>query len=164
MIAHLPALQVAIPLFAAPLCLLLRKGTLPWLIAVAVSWIALAIAGVQLDNVMDEGSISYALGGFAAPFGIEYRIDPLNAFMLLIVSGIAAVVLPFARKSVDAEIREDQHFLFYSAFLLMLTGLLGMAITGDAFNLFVFIEISALSSYALIAMGKNRRALRAAFT
>ena len=164
MIAHLPALQVAIPLFAAPLCLLLRRGTLPWLIAVAVSWVALAIAGVQLDNVLDEGSISYALGGFAAPFGIEYRIDPLNAFMLLIVSGIAAVVLPFARKSVDAEIREDQHFLFYSAFLLMLTGLLGMAITGDAFNLFVFIEISALSSYALIAMGKNRRALRAAFT
>ena len=164
MIAHLPALQVAIPLFAAPLCVLLRKGTLPWLIAVAVSWVALLIAGIQLDNVIDDGPISYALGGFAAPFGIEYRIDPLNAFMLLIVSGIAAVVLPFARKSVEAEIREDQHFLFYGAFLLMLTGLLGMAVTGDVFNLFVFIEIAALSSYALIAMGKNRRALRAAFT
>lgn len=164
MIAHLPALQVVIPLFAAPLCVLLRQGRLPWLIAVVVSWVALLIAGIQLSDVLDNGAVSYALGGFAAPFGIEYRVDVLNAFMLLIVSGTAAVVLPFARKSVDAEIREDQHFLFYGAFLLMLTGLLGMAITGDAFNLFVFIEISALSSYALIAMGKDRRALRAAFT
>lgn len=164
MIAHLPALQVVIPLFAAPLCVVLRKGTLPWLIALVVSWVALLIAGVQLADVLDGGPVSYALGGFAAPFGIEYRVDVLNAFMLLIVSGMAAVILPFARKSVAAEIREDQHFLFYGAFLLMLTGLLGMAITGDAFNLFVFIEISALSSYALIAMGKNRRALRSAFT
>ncbi|MCH8111081.1 MAG: monovalent cation/H+ antiporter subunit D family protein [Proteobacteria bacterium] len=164
MIAHLPALQVVIPLFAAPLCVLLRKGMLPWLITLAVSWVALLIAGVQLADVLDGGPVSYALGGFAAPFGIEYRVDVLNAFMMLIVAGMAAVILPFARKSVAAEIREDQHFLFYAAFLLMLTGLLGMAITGDAFNLFVFIEISALSSYALIAMGKNRRALRAAFT
>lgn len=164
MIAHLPALQVVLPLVAAPLCVLLRRGTLPWLIALVVSWLALLIAGRLLSDVLDGGPISYALGGFAAPFGIEYRVDVLNAFMLLIVAGMAAVILPFARKSVAAEIREDQHFLFYGAFLLMLTGLLGMAITGDAFNLFVFIEISALSSYALIAMGKNRRALRAAFT
>ena len=164
MIAHLPAFQVVLPLFAAPLCIILRRGALPWLIALVISWVAFIIAAVQLATVLESGVISYAVGGWLAPWGIEYRIDPLNAFMMLIVAGVASVVLPFARRSVAAEIREDLHYLFYSAFLLMLTGLLGIAITGDAFNLFVFIEIAALSSYALIAMGKDRRALTAAFT
>ena len=164
MIAHLPAFQVVLPLFAAPLCIVLRRGALPWLIALVISWVAFIIAAVQLATVLESGVISYAVGGWLAPWGIEYRIDPLNAFMMLIVAGVASVVLPFARRSVAAEIREDLHYLFYSAFLLMLTGLLGIAITGDAFNLFVFIEIAALSSYALIAMGKDRRALTAAFT
>ncbi len=164
MIAHLPAIQVVLPLFAAPLCIVLRRGALPWFVALVVSWTAFLIAAVQLATVLDSGVISYALGGWLAPWGIEYRIDPLNAFMILIVAGVAAVVLPYARRSVAAEIREDLHYLFYSAFLLMLTGLLGIAVTGDAFNLFVFIEIAALSSYALIAMGKDRRALTAAFT
>jgi multicomponent Na+:H+ antiporter subunit D len=164
MIGHLPAFQVVLPLFAAPLCIVLRRGALPWLVAVAVSWVAFLIAAIQLATVLDSGVITYELGGWPAPWGIEYRIDPLNAFMMVIVAGIAAVVLPYARRSVAAEIREDLHYLFYSAFLLMLTGLLGIATTGDAFNLFVFIEIAALSSYALIAMGKDRRALTAAFT
>ena len=151
-------------MFAAPLCIVLRRGALPWFVALVVSWTAFLIAAVQLATVLDSGVISYALGGWLAPWGIEYRIDPLNAFMILIVAGVAAVVLPYARRSVAAEIREDLHYLFYSAFLLMLTGLLGIAVTGDAFNLFVCIEIAALSSYALIAMGKDRRALTAAFT
>jgi multicomponent Na+:H+ antiporter subunit D len=164
MIAHLPAFQVVLPLFAAPLCIVLRRGLLPWVVALVVSWAVFLIAAVQLATVLDTGVVTYALGGWLVPWGIEYRIDVLNAFMMVIVSGVAAVVLPYARCSVAAEIREDLHYLFYSAFLLMLTGLLGMAITGDAFNLFVFIEIASLSSYALVAMGKDRRALTAAFT
>ena len=164
MIAQLPALQVVLPLLAAPLCVILRRGLIPWLIALVISWTALLIAIVQLVGVLDTGPVSYALGGWLAPWGIEYRVDVLNAFMMLIVSGIAAVALPFALQSVAKEIRAEQHYLFYSAFLLMLTGLLGIATTGDAFNVFVFIEISSLSSYAMIAMGRDRRALRAAFT
>jgi multicomponent Na+:H+ antiporter subunit D len=103
------------------------------------------------------------MGGWAPPWGIEYRIDRLNAFMLLLVSGIAAAALGFARKSVEQEIKESRQALFYTAFLLCLAGLLGIAITGDAFNLFVFLEISSLSSYILISFGRDRRALTAAF-
>jgi multicomponent Na+:H+ antiporter subunit D len=164
MIAHLPALQVVVPLIAAPLCIIFRWGALPWIVATLTSWIVFAIAIALALQVSDGGSISYALGGWLAPWGIEYLLDPLNTFMLLIVSGIASVALPVAYRSVSREIDSDRHYLFYSAFLLMLTGLFGMAVTGDAFNLFVFIEISSLSSYAMIAMGKDRRALRAAFT
>ena len=164
MISQFPALQVVIPLIGAPLCIILRRGALPWLVALLVSWVALAMAATLLSQVADGSVISYALGGWLAPLGIEYRVDVLNAFMMLLVAGTSSIVLPFAYKSVAKEIPEDRHYLFYSGFLLMLTGLLGMAITGDAFNVFVFIEISSLSSYAMIAMGRDRRALSAAFT
>jgi multicomponent Na+:H+ antiporter subunit D len=56
--------------------------------------------------------------------------------------------------------------MFYTCYLLCLTGLLGMVITGDAFNAFVFLEISSLSTYVLVALGANRdrRALTASYT
>ena len=109
--------------------------------------------------------ISYHLGDWAPPLGIEYRIDLANALVLFLVSGIAAVVFPFAYRSVQLEIDERQTPFFYGALLICLTGLLGVTITGDAFNVFVFLEISSLSTYALIAMGarRDRRALTAAF-
>ena len=161
--AHYAALQVVAPLIAAPLCVLLRRGILAWLVTVAISWIALAIAIQLLIQVLATGTISYELGGWAAPWGIEYRVDSVNAFVLLIVSGISAVTAPYAHKTVVKEIPEDRHYLFYSAYLLCLTGLLGIAITGDAFNVFVFLEISSLSSYVLISLGSERKALTAAY-
>ncbi len=161
--AHYAALQVVAPLVAAPLCVLLRRGAPAWLVTVAVSWIALAISVQLLIEVLATGPVSYELGGWAAPWGIEYRVDSVNAFVLLIVSGISAVAAPYAHKTVVKEIPEDRHYLFYAAYLLCLTGLLGIAITGDAFNVFVFLEISSLSSYVLIALGSDRRALTAAY-
>ena len=163
---HLPALQIVLPLVAAPICLLLRRGDLAWGLALVVSWVALAIAIMLLNAVLTGGVISYEFGNWAPPWGIEYRIDAANAFVLLIVSGISAVLLPYARASVASEIEESKHCLFYTAYLLCLTGLLGVAITGDAFNLFVFLEITSLATYVLVAMGagRDRRALTAAFT
>ena len=162
-LAHLPALQVVIPLIAAPLCVLLRHREVAWAFTLMVCWSTLIVAGLLLSHVLTTGPVSYALGDWAAPWGIEYRVDVLNGFLLLIVSSISAIILPFARKSVTKEIPEDQISLFYAAFLLCLTGLLGIVITGDAFNLFVFLEISSLSSYVLISLGKDRRALTAAY-
>jgi multicomponent Na+:H+ antiporter subunit D len=76
---------------------------------------------------------------------------------------IAAVVVIYSRASVAAELPRDQHYLFYAMFSLCLAGLLGISSTGDAFNLFVFLEISSLSSYVLIALGRDRRALMASY-
>ena len=162
-IAQLPALQVVLPLLAAPLCVVLRGGFAAWLLAVATSWAAFAMAILLTGLVLAKGPISYAMGGWLPPWGIEYTIDSFNVLMLLIVSGTAAAILPFARASVADEIAPEQHARFYSAFLLILTGLLGMAATGDVFNLFVFIEISSIATYAAIALGRDRRALTAAF-
>jgi multicomponent Na+:H+ antiporter subunit D len=163
MAAHLPALQVVVPLIAAPLCVLLRRAALTWLVALAASWIALAVALALLLQVLETGTVSYLLGSWAAPWGIEYRVDLVNAFLLVLVAAMAAVVVPYARASVAAEIAAGQHYLFWATFLLCLAGLLGIAITGDAFNVFVFLEISSLATYILIALGRDRRALVAAY-
>ena len=95
--------------------------------------------------------------------GIEYRVDLVNAFVLVIVTAIGAVVTPYALKSVEQEIDAAKIPLFYAAFILCLTGLLGIAVTGDVFNVFVFLEVSSLSAYALIALGQDRHALTAAY-
>ena len=160
---HLPALQVVVPLLAAALCVLVPWKRFSWGIAMAGSVAAFAAAIGLLSRVLDGEDIRYALGGWAAPWGIEYRVDAVNALVLLIVAGISVIVTPFALTSVERELDARRIPLFYGAWMLCLCGLLGIAITGDAFNIFVFLEISSLSAYALIAMGSDRRALVSAF-
>lgn len=161
--SNLPALQVVIPLLAAPLALMLRRGNHAHLLALLVSVVALLISYSLLQTVLANGTISYAMGGWEPPWGIEYRVDAINAFVLLIVSVIGTVVMLAARTSVKVEIQEDKQSLFYTAYLLCLAGLLGITITGDAFNVFVFLEISSLATYILVSLGRDRRALTAAF-
>ena len=161
--SQLPALQVVLPLVAAPLCVLFHNRTFAWLLMVFVSLASFGISCALFNQVLTEDTITYAMGGWVAPWGIEYYIDKLTTYMLLIVNGIAVLVSLGARESVENEISSDRIYLFYTAFLLNLTGLLGVIITGDAFNLFVFIEIASLSSYAIISLGKDKRCLYAAF-
>ncbi|WP_066961451.1 monovalent cation/H+ antiporter subunit D family protein [Microbulbifer sp. Q7] len=163
MLAHLPILQVILPLMAAPSCLFIRKATLAWLFTLAVSLAALVVSVLLLQQVYLSGPITYELGGWHAPWGIEYRIDLLNAWVLLIVTALSTAVLAAARTSVARELEANRQTVFYTLYLLCFAGLLGIVATGDAFNVFVFLEISSLSTYALIALGKDRRALWAAF-
>ena len=166
LLQQLPALQVAVPLIAAPLCALMPRPQLAYLFAVLVSWITFAISIALLVQVLapeQNGPIVYTMGGWVGPWGIVYVIDPLNALMLVLIAGMGAVVMPSADRGITVEVTKRARRLFFSVALLALTGMLGIVITGDVFNLYVFLEISALSSYALIAMGSNRRALPAAF-
>ena len=163
MLAHLPILQVIVPLMAAPACLILRRPQLVWMFTLLASAIAFIISILLLQQVMQTGTISYELGGWSPPWGIEYRIDKLNAFIALIISGVSTVVLVAAQTSIEKEIPQEKHTLFYILYLLSLTGMLGIVTTGDAFNVFVFLEISSLSAYSLIALGPDRRALWASF-
>ena len=163
MTAQLPILQIVIPLIAAPICLILRHAFAAWLLSTVVTTVTFVISLLLLFQVMDQGTISYAIGNWEPPYGIEYVVDYLSALILVIVAGIGALVMPFARQSVEQEVPEERIYLFYVMYLLCLTGLLGIAITGDAFNLFVFLEISSLSSYVLISLGRDKRALTGAF-
>ena len=163
MLAHLPILQVIVPLMAAPLCLIINRSRVVWLFTLFVSGLTFYISCLLLQQVMTTGVIIYELGGWEAPWGIEYRIDQLNALLLLIISAISTVVLFAAHTSINNELPESRHTLFYILYLLTFAGMLGIVATGDAFNVFVFLEISSLSAYALIALGKDRRALWASY-
>lgn len=162
-LANIPALQVVLPLVAAPLCFLLRRGTVAWLLALLVTVATFSMAVQQFRLALDGQIVGYAMGGWEPPWGIEYRIDQLNAFVIFLITGIATVMVLFAKRSVEDEIRPEAHGNFYAALMLCLAGLLGITSTGDAFNVFVFLEISSLSTYLLISFGKDRRALTASF-
>ena len=163
LLSNLPALQVVVPLVSAPLCLLLRNPRHAWAWSTIVSWLVLVMAVLLVQGVYTGGTITYAIGAWATPWGIEYRIDMAGALMILIIAIIGAMVMPYAWRSIQHELHKKHSGLFYTCYLLCLTGLLGIVVTGDAFNLFVFLEISSLSSYVLISMGSTRRALTAAY-
>lgn len=162
---HAAPLLVVFPMMAAALCVFIPSGRIAWLISVLISACSLFFALILLAQVRVEGDVSYALGGWAPPIGIEFAVDPLNAMILLIVTAIGLVASIFSWPTVAAEVRAEKRSLFYGAYLVCFTGLAGVAITGDAFNLFVFLEISSISTYVLVALGasRDRRALPAAF-
>jgi multicomponent Na+:H+ antiporter subunit D len=121
-----------------------------------VGWIV-----VQANTEAGLPAIRYGFGGWAPPIGIEFVLDGLSAFFLMVVNGVAAVVLWHSAGNLDKHL--DAHPpTFYALASLFLLGLNGMILTGDLFNLYVFLEISSLSSYALIAIG-SRQAPLAAF-
>jgi multicomponent Na+:H+ antiporter subunit D len=158
------ALIVVVPMLGAAVAALLPAGRLPWLLATAVSWYMLAAAAALAGQSMDLGVLSYAMGGWEPPYGVEYRLDPANALLALLIAGLAAVVMPFAGRSLASEVPEEKSPYLYAAMLLFLAGQMGIAVTGDAFNVFVFLEISSLATYTLIALGRDRRALTASFS
>ena len=163
MVEHLPALQVVLPLAAAPLIVLVRRQRFAWLATTLTSYASLVISVQLLSQVALSGPISYAIGSWPPPWGIEYRVDALSGFLLVAVSLTASFVAPYAQRSMGAEIPRERHYLMYAMFCLCVAGLLGIVITGDAFNLFVFLEISSLATYVLVALGPRRRALVAAY-
>ncbi len=161
--AHLPALQVVVPMLSAPLAMLLREHRLSWTLATAASLCAFAIAIALTLNVFDSGEMRYLMGSWPAPFGIELGVDAMSALLLLIVTGASSLALIAGATSLDREIEVERQPLFFAAWLLALAGLCGILVTADAFNIFVFMEISALASYVLVAGGPDRRALPAVF-
>lgn len=160
---HLPALQVIVPMLSAPFALLLRPRGLAWAAAVAASLFAFAIAVMLTLGVLDGRNFEYQMGNWPAPYGIELGVDAFSALVLLVITGASSLALLAGRRSLDADIEEDRQPLFYAAWLLALAGLVGIPVAADAFNIFVFMEISSLASYVLIAGGPDRRALPAVF-
>ncbi len=162
---HLPILVIVIPLISAIIIPIAGRinRLYCWYIAVAVTFSCFLISSSLLNTVINTGRISYWLGGWEPPWGIEYAIDYLNGFVLVIVSFIVFIVSLYARKSVETEIDENKTTAFYSIYMLFSAGLMGIITTGDIFNLYVFIEIASLAGYALIASGRKRDALMASY-
>jgi len=162
--SRLPVLVPMTFLLAASVAPLAGLWRADWAyrVALAGSVAAFAAALAGLAAVIEHGEIRAELGGWPPPLGIEYVLDPLSAFMAILITGVGLLVLvytgPLARHEVPG--RRD---LLYPLMLLLLAGLSGMVATGDLFNLYVFLEIASLAAYALIATGEDRTAPLAAF-
>ncbi len=157
---HYPALLVIVPLLSA--FLISAAG---WLnkrlcfpIAVAALSVACFSSVLLLFQVLDEKVVLYKLGGWSPPWGIAYSVDYLNGLVLVVVSVVALLNLIATQRNVEQEFSEKIG-AFYTLYILFVTGLLGIVVTGDAFNLYVLLEIASLTGYGLIAMGENRAPL-----
>jgi multicomponent Na+:H+ antiporter subunit D len=150
-------------MMAAPLLILLRGRSLAWAAATATSLCAFSIAFVMTQSILAGAEYRYALGSWEAPYGIALNVDSLSALMLLIVTAASSVALLAGRTSLDKEIQLHRQPYFYAAWMLTLAGFCGILVAADAFNIFVFMEISSLSGYVLVAGGPDRRALPAVF-
>ncbi|MBM3172639.1 MAG: NADH/ubiquinone/plastoquinone (complex I), partial [Chloroflexi bacterium] len=116
---------------------------------------ALVTAVMGLIRVLQDGAQHYYFGGWPPPLGIEYVLDHLSGFMTVLVMFIALLSVIYSRRSFLQEVPEKIVPL-YSLVLLMLAGLTGIILTGDLFNLYVFLEIASLAAYAIMAIGNDK--------
>ena len=160
-IHHIPALIITVPLlfgFATPLIRRVsRRGMHAWVVAVLAFTEALAIAQIYL--VLTQGTQVYVMGGASykltmppdsggIPVRIILTVDAFSAFMAFTA---ATVTLAGGIYSLSSEKETSGEGMYYTLLLLMLSGMLGMVMTGDLFNFFVFLEINSLASAGLIA-------------
>lgn len=151
--SHLLILPILLPLFAGSL--LLMGGPLPlrWqrLISCLATFALIPLA-VLLVQQADSGVLtSYALGNWAAPYGIALLLDRLSAMLLLLTAILAGFAVIYACRGDD---RRGPGF--HALFQFQLLGINGAFLTADLFNLFVFFEILLIASYALLLHGNGR--------
>ncbi len=165
MTQHAPVLIVLLPLTASLLCMLfsrISKNLGSWIVMASIAG-AFANACIVLEKVISSGGKTwhYWMGGWAPPVGIEFALDPLNSILAVLITFISMLVALYSKPFV-----KDEDWLhvggYYTLFGLLTVGLSGMIITGDVFNLYVYLEIMSLSGYGLIALG-GRKSMLAAF-
>ena len=157
-------LFVAVPLGAAfitPIISKFWKGFPDWFGSVVTGF--LAVLTLSMLRLAGETTVYYA-GGWeplkGIPFGIAMVMDGLTVVLLLIVNIVAFLVTLYAVNYMNHYTDKGK---FFTLFLLMIAGLNGVVLSGDLFNLFVFLEITAISSYALVAFGVEAEELEASF-
>lgn len=158
-VSNVPLLLVVVPIIAATLPLLigLRRDSVGWTVATIVCG-GLVIGSLVLAWAVyiGDSTIFHRLGGFDRPVGIELVADRFSTAIGLLVTTVSFAVLAFTR------LGGPRGNTFYAGYLLLVGGLLGITFTGDVFNLFVFLEITGLATYGLIAKNDSGKAAYAA--
>ena len=162
-------LLVAVPLgmgFAIAIIAHLKQVSRLTVLLATVAIAFNLLAAIILWRAVHPGSghvISVWAGGWdgvRGPVGIQLVCDGLSRLMLIVINLVALVSIIFSRSYMT---RFTSTWLFYSLFLLMTAAMNGVVLTGDLFNLFVFIEVAAIASYGLVAFGCESEELEAAF-
>ncbi|MDF9746034.1 proton-conducting transporter membrane subunit [Natrinema salsiterrestre] len=149
----IPLLIVA-PILAAtlPIALGLRFERTGWPVAGLTTLGLFGAAGYLASVVYTGGEENHTLGGYPPRYGIELVADEFSMLIVLLITAVATGVLAFTRRG------GPRGNTFYTAYLLLVGGLLGISLTGDVFNLFVFLEITSIATYALVASGDGPEA------
>ncbi|MBN3039444.1 MAG: monovalent cation/H+ antiporter subunit D family protein [Candidatus Omnitrophica bacterium] len=155
-------LFVVLPLAGAFLVSIAGKKikAFPDLMGSLTTFCVLVLSLVAVRTVNVSGVLVSSIGAWKPPIGIAMVLDGLTAFMLVTVNLVAFAIAVFA---IDYMEKFTSKWKFYTLFLLMLAGMNGVVISGDIFNMFVFLEIASVASYALVAFGTERQELEAAF-
>ncbi len=162
--AQFPALIIVTPLMVS--CIVFaagwfnRKICFP-LVICALSACLVFAAGLAASVVSTGRAVHYHLGAWPPPWGIEYVVDHLNALILLAIAVIALLSAVYSRSMAAREFPREKLPQLYTLYLLQVTGLLGITITGDVFNVYVLLEIASFSAYAMIGMGEKGAAFAA---
>lgn len=161
---HSPAIFVALPFVAAAIAFLCPPRAAAWLTAIVALLLAALAFGYEGST---EGArpLIYAFGGFAPPAGITFRIDNFNIIAIILAACVCAAAALHALGDGGKEVSHRRLPAACGLLLLEAGALLGVASTGDAFNLFVFLEVASVAAYGLIALGgeRDRRGFKAAF-
>ncbi len=156
---HLPILAVMLPLFCAfvmPLLDLVAHRASRAAVVLGATG-QLAVLALLVPRVAAEGIIEYHLGGWGPRVGIVLVVDGFSLFFaLLAATGIWMVSL------YSLEYVGRGEYRYYVLLFVVSAGVIGMMLTGDLFNLYVFFELASLASFPLIALSKNRHAVEAA--
>ena len=117
--------------------------------------VMLVLSIINLRFVLTEGPVEYALGGWTAPLGIAWLNDTVAAIVVLTISVVALLSIIYGRVVVTADL--EKNVPYYTLILIMVSGLVGIIFAADLFNVFVFLEVAALTGYALVgaAGGKS---------
>ncbi len=155
--SQLPILPLLPLLFGAVLAVLLGlwRADAAQIVAIAATSLSLVFGITGLVRVVTDGRLTYEIGGWPPPIGIEYVLDPLSGFMVTIVAFIGLMVSLYP-VDVAFDIRPGRGMPVYALALLLLTGLTGVMLSGDLFHLFVMLEIYAISTYGLVSLGGDR--------
>ena len=151
---------LAVPLLSALAVNLWGRNNRQLIAPLVLGSLAFSVFGsiIVMARVLNHGAISYTVGNWQPPFGIELVVDPLSAMMMVLIAVVALLASFSALKSAEQELPGREAF-FFTLYLILISGLHGLVLTGDAFNLYVLLEITSITSYGLIAMGRGRAAL-----
>ncbi len=151
---------LVVPLMSALAVNLLGRNSRQWIAPLVLGSLTFSVFGsiIMLSRVINEGTLRYTVGNWQPPFGIELVVDPLSSLMMVLISVVALLASFASLKNAEQELPGREHF-FFTLYLILIAGLHGLVLTGDAFNLYVLLEITSITSYGLIAMGKRRAPL-----
>ena len=154
--SQLPILILVLPMLLAPVLLILRNVGIMHSLVTIVLFINFFLTIILFQHVSSVENILYEVGNWPAPFGIRLNADILSVFFLIIINFMSLLCIASGKNLIEEQVNKSTSNLFYVAWLLCTTGFSGIILTDDIFNLFVFLEISSLSSYFLVSQGNYK--------